>query len=68
MALTARRSLAARLLAWDTTLVSRLHPGARLERLLIERARRDERIAIAAPTVTEVVRGLELTRDRRRAA
>lgn len=53
------------MVVWDTTLVSRLHPGAPTERLLLERARDDGTIAIAAPTVMEVMRGLELTAARR---
>jgi predicted nucleic acid-binding protein len=45
-------------LAWDTTLVSRIHPGGLLERQLLDRARAGEPIAITTPTVMEVVRGL----------
>jgi len=48
-------------LAWDTTLVSRIYPGGPLERHLVERANADEPVAIAAPTVMEVVRGLQAT-------
>jgi predicted nucleic acid-binding protein len=46
-------------IAWDTTLVSRIYPGAALERHLLERAVEGEPVAIAAPTVMEVVRGLQ---------
>jgi len=45
--------------AWDTTLVSRLYPGGPLEGLLLERVREGEPVAITAPTVMEVVRGLQ---------
>lgn len=45
--------------AWDTTLVSRLYPGGALERHLIERAQAGEPVAATAPTVMEVVRGLQ---------
>jgi predicted nucleic acid-binding protein len=45
--------------AWDTTLVSRLYPGGALEGHLLDRAREGEPIAITAPTVMEVVRGLQ---------
>lgn len=47
--------------AWDTTLVSRIYPGGGLERHLLDRARAGEPIAIAAPTVMEVIRGLQAT-------
>lgn len=53
------------MVAWDTTLVSRLYPGGPVERLLLEHARRDDVVGITAPTVMEVVRGLELTAVRR---
>lgn len=49
------------MIAWDTTLVSRLYPGGPIERLLLDHAGDDDTIAITAPTVMEVVRGLELT-------
>jgi predicted nucleic acid-binding protein len=48
-------------LTWDTTLVSRIYPGGPLERHLLERANADEPISITAPTVMEVVRGLQAT-------
>jgi predicted nucleic acid-binding protein len=48
-------------LAWDTTLVSQLYPGGPLERHLLERANAEHPIAITAPTVMEVVRGLQAT-------
>ena len=48
-------------LAWDTTLVSRIYPGGSLERHLLEQAHADEPVAITAPTVMEVVRGLQAT-------
>ncbi len=48
-------------LAWDTTLVSRIYPGGALERHLLDQARADEPVAITAPTVMEVVRGLQAT-------
>jgi predicted nucleic acid-binding protein len=47
--------------AWDTTLVSRVYPGGPLESYIAERARAGEAIAITAPTVMEVVRGLQGT-------
>lgn len=46
-------------LAWDTTLVARIYPGGALERHLLDCARTDERVAITAPTVMEVVRGIQ---------
>lgn len=52
-------------LAWDTTLVSRIYPGGALERHLLDCARTDERVAIAAPTVMEVVRGIQAKAVRR---
>jgi predicted nucleic acid-binding protein len=48
-------------LVWDTTVVSRIYPGGPLERHLVERARSDEPISITAPTVMEVVRGIQAT-------
>jgi predicted nucleic acid-binding protein len=45
--------------AWDTTLVSRLYPGGTLERRLIQAAQAGETVAVTAPTVMEVVRGLQ---------
>ena len=47
--------------AWDTTLVSRIYPGGPLERHLLDQARRDEPVAVTAPTIMEVVRGLQAT-------
>lgn len=47
------------MIVWDTTLVSRLYPGGPTERLLHDRARDGDPVAITAPTVMEVVRGLE---------
>jgi predicted nucleic acid-binding protein len=51
--------------AWDTTLVSRLYPGRSLERHLLDRAQAGEPIAITAPTVMEVVRGIRATAARK---
>lgn len=48
------------MLAWDTTLVSRLYPSGLLEHSLLEHLDRDEPIAIAAPTAMEVVTGLQV--------
>jgi predicted nucleic acid-binding protein len=45
--------------AWDTTLVSRLYPGGALERALLERAHDGAPVALTAPTVMEVVRGIQ---------
>jgi predicted nucleic acid-binding protein len=45
--------------AWDTTLVSRLYPGRPAERRLLDCAREGEPVAITAPTVMEVVRGVQ---------
>ncbi len=47
--------------AWDTTLVSRLYPGGPLERALLERAHSGLPVAVTAPTVMEVVRGIQAT-------
>jgi predicted nucleic acid-binding protein len=47
--------------AWDTTLVSRLYPGGALERALLERAHEGAPVAVTAPTVMEVVRGIQAT-------
>lgn len=47
--------------AWDTTLVSRLYPGGALERALLERAHEGASVAVTAPTVMEVVRGIQAT-------
>jgi predicted nucleic acid-binding protein len=47
--------------AWDTTLVSRLYPGGALERALLERAHEGAPVAVTAPTVMEVVRGIQTT-------
>lgn len=44
---------------WDTTLVSRVYPGGPLERYISDRAREGDPVAITAPTVLEVVSGLE---------
>jgi len=44
--------------AWDTTLLSRLRPGSPLEREVWERARADDHVAVTAPTIMEVTRGL----------
>lgn len=43
---------------WDTTRLSRVHPGGELERILLERARDDDHVAVAAPTIMEIARGL----------
>jgi len=47
--------------AWDTTLLSRVYPGGPFERHLLDEARTGEPIAVTAPTVMEVVRGLQAT-------
>jgi predicted nucleic acid-binding protein len=47
------------MIAWDTTLVSRIYPGGPLERHLLDRAAEDEPVAITAPTVMETVCGLQ---------
>lgn len=44
---------------WDTTRISRVHPGSALEQALLERARDDDPIAVTAPTIMEVTRGLQ---------
>jgi predicted nucleic acid-binding protein len=46
---------------WDTTLVSRIHPGGPFERHLLDSANAGEPVAITAPTVMEVIRGLQAT-------
>ncbi len=48
-------------LTWDTTLVSRIYPGGPLERCLLDQANADDPVAVAAPTIMEVVRGLQAT-------
>ena len=48
-------------LAWDTTIVSRIYPGGPLERHLLDQASVDEPVAVTAPTVMEVIRGLQST-------
>jgi predicted nucleic acid-binding protein len=45
--------------AWDTTVVSRLHPGSVLEQHVVERAWAGDPVAIGAPTVMEAMRGLQ---------
>jgi predicted nucleic acid-binding protein len=45
--------------AWDTTRMSRVYPGGELEKELLRRARDDDHVAVASPTVMEVIRGLE---------
>ena len=45
--------------AWDTTVVSRIYPGGTLERHILDCAHADEPISITAPTVMEVVRGIQ---------
>ena len=47
------------MLAWDTTLMSKLYPGGSLEHSLLEHLDRDEPVAIAAPTAMEVVTGIQ---------
>lgn len=47
------------MLAWDTTLVSRVHPGGRLESQLLDRAQAGVPVAVTAPTIMEVVRGIQ---------
>jgi predicted nucleic acid-binding protein len=49
------------MLAWDTTLVSKLYPGSALERNLLHQVDCGEPIAIPAPTAMEVVTGLQAT-------
>ncbi|MFI5009417.1 MAG: type II toxin-antitoxin system VapC family toxin [Solirubrobacterales bacterium] len=49
------------MLAWDTTLVSRLYPGGLLERHLLDRLHAGEPVAVTAPTVMEVVTGIQAT-------
>lgn len=44
---------------WDTTLLSRVHPGGELEQELLLRAREDDHIAVTAPTLMEITRGLD---------
>ncbi|MDO8186492.1 PIN domain-containing protein [Conexibacter sp. JD483] len=44
--------------AWDTTLLSQVRPGSPLERELWEHARADDHVAVTAPTIMEVTRGL----------
>lgn len=51
--------------AWDTTLVSRIYPGGSLEQVLLDRAGADDPVAIAAPTVMETVRGLQVSAVRK---
>ncbi len=51
--------------AWDTTLVSRLYPGGTLERHMLECAHAGEPVAITAPTVMEVVQGIQATAARK---
>lgn len=45
--------------AWDTTLVSRLHPGGALERRLLEYADAGEPIAVTTPSAMEVATGIQ---------
>jgi predicted nucleic acid-binding protein len=47
--------------AWDTTLVSRLYPGGALERHLLDRLDAGEPVAVTAPTVMEVITGIQAT-------
>jgi predicted nucleic acid-binding protein len=49
------------MLAWDTTLVSRIYPGGPLERHLLDCANADEPVAITAPTVMEAACGIQAT-------
>lgn len=49
------------MLAWDTTLVSRLYPGGPLERRLLDRFHAGEPVAVTAPTVMEVITGMQAT-------
>jgi predicted nucleic acid-binding protein len=46
---------------WDTTLVSRIYPGSSVELHLLDRASTGEPVTVTAPTVMEVVRGLQAT-------
>ncbi|WP_354698172.1 hypothetical protein DSM112329_03837 [Paraconexibacter sp. AEG42_29] len=50
---------------WDTTVVARLHPGSALEDELVHRAQMGAPVAIAEPTVMEVVQGLQAAVGRR---
>lgn len=56
--------------AWDTMQLSRLRPGGELEQELLRRARDDDHVAVAAPSLMEVTRGLDARarRDPRMAA
>ena len=49
------------MLAWDTTLVSRLYPGGPLECRLLDHLDTGEPIAVTAPTVMEVITGIQAT-------
>lgn len=49
------------MLAWDTTLVSRLYPGESLERRLLDHLDIGEPIAVTAPTAMEVATGIQAT-------
>jgi predicted nucleic acid-binding protein len=45
--------------AWDTTLVSRLHPGGASERRLLEHVAAGDPVAVTAPTAMEVATGIQ---------
>jgi predicted nucleic acid-binding protein len=45
--------------AWDTTIASKLYPGGPLEHSLLDHLDRGDPIAIAAPTVMELVTGIQ---------
>jgi predicted nucleic acid-binding protein len=49
------------MLAWDTTLLSRLYPGGPLERRLLDHLDIGEPIAVTAPSAMEVVTGIQAT-------
>jgi predicted nucleic acid-binding protein len=55
-------------IAWDTTVFSRLYPGTPLEQELIEGFRSGEVVSVAAPTVMETVRGVVASRSKSRGA
>jgi predicted nucleic acid-binding protein len=49
---------------WDTSVVARLRPGGQLEDALVLRAQTGAPVAIAEPTVMEVVHGLQVAAAR----
>ena len=50
--------------AWDTSVASRIHAGGRHVPLLQDHVRTQTPVALPAPAVQEVVRGLEIQIDR----